>query len=105
MESDYSTSRFQNELAEKLWDITMDSGQDETIGTTEMPIGWNAGFKRNPDATDGLIGPYIVTGTDQGFVYVHDYAGNTNAYNAEIARLREAEAEWDEKNDPEFPRV
>jgi hypothetical protein len=93
------SSAFPNAAAEVVHSWTMDSGQSDTCGETESPIGWNALF-RNPDK-DTHGGPMgaglILSVSTQGFHHLTRYEA-TEELEADWSALQDKEAEYDRAN-------
>ncbi len=91
-----------SQLAEDIYDWTLDSSQDWTIGDSQWDYGWNAGFDYAPEGYEGLTkddgglftGPAIVSVNSQGLVFVHDFDGNTESYEELREKLENEFDKW-----------
>lgn len=93
------SSEFPHAAAEVVHGWTLGSGQSDTCGEADSPIGWNALF-RNPDAGthDGPMGAGVILSTDsQGFVYLTCYE-SADSLESEWADLQQREADYDRAN-------
>ena len=60
---DYSKSKFENALAERLYELSLDGGQDDSIGSVDE-LGWAGRF--NDERA-------VLTEDSQGFVWVEQH--------------------------------
>lgn len=81
-------SKFQNDLAERLWDLSMSSFQTDDLGTSDS-FGWHALFEDERA---------IICEDTEGFVNVTVYA----SLDALRERWIDLETEWREWNGEEY---
>jgi hypothetical protein len=96
-------------VAAMLYELSMDSSQDEETGTSESPIGWNALFNIETDWTFNErseflgqtipAGTYILSEDSAGFVGYAQYPYRDAQALADWADLEDAYSEWVESDD------